>query len=197
MIAASLGAGEAKGKRKEHPRETMKPLLLCSLLLAGCSVAHAQNPIGSRALPAIQVKRANWPRFVSGTSGVYAPQYLALQFLLRNQGFYESAPQESYNSIAFQHAIQTFQRAKGLKVDGIVGPQTWAKLCPRLKRGDKGDAVRAFQSLLEVKTDGLFGFDTEAALRKSQKSSALKADGVVGAQTWAMLLSIPEPETAG
>jgi len=180
----------------------MKPLLLCSLLLVVCNTAHAQKPIGSHALTRAEVKRANWPRFVSGISGEYIPQYLAIQFLLRNQGFYRKTIDESddsseYYMAVLQRAIQTFQRAKGLKVDGIVGPQTWAKLCPRLKRGAKGDAVRALQTLLEVKTDGLFGFNTETALRKAQRGLKLKVDGKVGAQTWAALLTVPEPETAG
>ena len=30
-------------------------------------------------------------------------------------------------------AIKAFQKAEGLKVDGIVGPLTWAKLCPEEK----------------------------------------------------------------
>ncbi|MBR0267940.1 MAG: peptidoglycan-binding protein [Clostridia bacterium] len=30
-------------------------------------------------------------------------------------------------------AVKSFQKAEGLKVDGIVGPLTWAKLCPNEK----------------------------------------------------------------
>lgn len=56
-----------------------------------------------------------------------------------------------------------------------------------LRIGAEGRSVRALQTLLGVKVDGVFGRETEAAVIQFQKSKALKADGVVGFMTWQAL----------
>lgn len=58
-----------------------------------------------------------------------------------------------------------------------------------IKRGSKGAAVETLQRLLGIKADGDFGPATEKAVVLYQKSKNLVADGVVGAKTWALLLS--------
>lgn len=64
-----------------------------------------------------------------------------------------------------------------------------------LRNGSKGDSVRALQVLLNGfgyscgSADGVFGKNTETAVKKFQTKNKLSADGVVGAQTWAALLS--------
>ncbi len=64
-----------------------------------------------------------------------------------------------------------------------------------LRNGSKGDSVRALQVLLNGfgyscgSADGVFGKNTESAVKKFQTKNKLSADGVVGAQTWAALLS--------
>ncbi len=170
----------------------MKRFILClSLGLAVVRVC-AQAPVGSRALSRVEVSRQSWPTFSRLNHGDYNFQFAALQFLLRNQGFLTGTPDGTFDSMRShptERAIKSFQQTRGLKVDGAVGAQTWAKLCPRLQRGDRGDAVRALQTLLSVKADGVFGFGTETALRKKQKNFDLKSDGVAGAQTWAALLA--------
>lgn len=69
---------------------------------------------------------------------------------------------------------------------------------PTLKRGDKGECVRAAQILLKGRgfsvgiwgADGDFGKATEAAALDYQRKSGLGADGIIGAQTWASLLGV-------
>lgn len=71
---------------------------------------------------------------------------------------------------------------------------------PTLRKGDKGDDVRYLQTLLMERgydlgkwgADGDFGKQTEKAVKQFQKDWGLKQDGVVGKDTWAMLLSTPE-----
>ena len=70
----------------------------------------------------------------------------------------------------------------------------------RLKRGDKNAVVRAVQGsfgyfysegapeVYDVKMDGIFGAETEKAVRTFQKESGLTMDGIVGPQTWCVLL---------
>ena len=67
-----------------------------------------------------------------------------------------------------------------------------------LKRGSKGDQVKAVQRMLysmgydlgASKVDGDFGSKTEAAVRAYQKKNGLEADGIVGSATWKKLLGV-------
>lgn len=56
------------------------------------------------------------------------------------------------------------------------------------RKGSKGDAVRAIQSNVRVTVDGVFGTNTEVAVKKFQKEHGLTADGVVGEKTWKALI---------
>jgi len=63
-------------------------------------------------------------------------------------------------------------------------------LRPTIRQGDKGDAVRELQSLLDgLDADGVFGAKTAAAVRAFQKANKLKVDGVVGPASWSVLLA--------
>jgi hypothetical protein len=71
-----------------------------------------------------------------------------------------------------------------------------------IKRSDSGQEVRFLQERLSargfhVAVDGNFGPATETAVCMFQASEQLRPDGIVGAQTWARLLSgspIPPPD---
>jgi hypothetical protein len=52
-----------------------------------------------------------------------------------------------------------------------------------LKRGDRGASVRQLQSTLGITADGVFGSQTERAVKRFQKRKGLTVDGVVGPQT--------------
>ncbi|HEX2085520.1 MAG TPA: matrixin family metalloprotease [Solirubrobacteraceae bacterium] len=64
---------------------------------------------------------------------------------------------------------------------------------PTIRRGSRGDAVRRLQQALTNlgfspgPVDGIFGQQTEAAVRGYQSTRGLKADGIVGPQTWGAL----------
>ncbi|WP_348537095.1 peptidoglycan-binding domain-containing protein [Geobacillus subterraneus] len=53
-----------------------------------------------------------------------------------------------------------------------------------LKLGSKGKDVERIQRALKIKADGIFGKQTEAAVKAYQKRKGLAADGVVGEKTW-------------
>ena len=59
---------------------------------------------------------------------------------------------------------------------------------PLLRMGDTGEAVKLIQAALGLPADGDFGPNTKAAVVKAQKKGGLHADGIVGGQTWALLL---------
>lgn len=64
-----------------------------------------------------------------------------------------------------------------------------------LKRGSKGDEVKMLQQKLGVATDGVFGSDTEKAVKEFQAKNGLIADGIVGAKTWTALGVDSAPNT--
>lgn len=65
-----------------------------------------------------------------------------------------------------------------------------------LRKGSKGDAVKALQILLNGhgfdcgEADGDFGAQTEKALKAFQKSKKLTQDAIAGAKTWGALLGV-------
>ena len=71
-------------------------------------------------------------------------------------------------------------------------------LLPVLKRGCKGDEVKALQALLKGLgfnigiwgADSEFGSSTEKAVKQFQKKHGLEADGIVGNDTWHCLLGV-------
>ncbi|MGC4116077.1 MAG: peptidoglycan-binding protein [Myxococcales bacterium] len=108
-------------------------------------------------------------------------------------------------------AVRSFQRARGLSVDGVVGNQTWSSLKgattaappppastgsnPTLSQGSSGPAVRDLQRKLASAgyspgpDDGQFGAQTRSALMRFQRANGLTADGVCGPKTWGALSS--------
>lgn len=76
---------------------------------------------------------------------------------------------------------------------------------PTLRRGSEGELVEELQERLDVRSDGVFGPKTEAALRKWQRANELTADGICGPKTWGKLSSTEvvrsdpqdEPSSAG
>ena len=69
-------------------------------------------------------------------------------------------------------------------------PVVW----PLVRNGDSGERVRSAQYLLrqqgrtEVTVDSAFGAVTETAVRAFQSSRGLAADGMVGSETWPVLV---------
>ena len=57
-------------------------------------------------------------------------------------------------------------------------------ILPELSRGCTGTAVKMLQVFLQVQTDGIFGTETENALRTFQKNTNQLADGICGKNSW-------------
>jgi hypothetical protein len=70
--------------------------------------------------------------------------------------------------------------AKKEKTAAKESPTTSAVV---LKRGDRGASVRKVQTALGIAVDGVFGAQTEQAVKRFQKGKGLTADGVVGPDT--------------
>jgi peptidoglycan hydrolase-like protein with peptidoglycan-binding domain len=125
------------------------------------------------------------------------PKVAAVQVALKRLGLYNAAV-DGVRGPLTKVAIVSFQRRRGLYVDGIVGPQTRAAFGKRgrpafgsrtMKRGDRGWDVAAMQYILARRgyppgaIDAVFGPMTDTALRNFQSAFGLAADGLAGPQT--------------
>lgn len=73
-------------------------------------------------------------------------------------------------------------------------PETTSKPWPLVREGAKDDMVKPLQHLLNdrgeddedrrVTVDGIFGAETEAAVKAFQEAGKLQVDGIVGPKTW-------------
>ena len=118
-----------------------------------------------------------------------------LQFMLKIDGFNINAVDGIFGPNT-QNAVLAFQQANNLTSDGIVGPKTWASinlLNPErrvLRRGSIGSEVKYLQRKLYSKLypvgtiDGIFGSNTERAVKDFQTENGLTPDGIVGPKTW-------------
>ncbi len=140
-------------------------------------------------------------------SGSQGTAVRKLQVRLTELGYYNGGADGIFGS-STETAVKSFQRNNGLSGDGQAGEQTQKKLygssaakAPRpvttpdptaqrtLSLGMEGNDVYSMQTrLIELRylsgvADGVFGPETEAALKAFQKNNDLTADGLAGLGT--------------
>lgn len=126
--------------------------------------------------------------------GARAERVRTVQYLLRYAG--RSLTIDGDFGPGTDAEVRAFQSARGLVVDGVVGPLTWEKLRVTVRSGTSGDAARAVQSQLNTKgerliVDGAFGPASLAALKRFQSGVGIGVDGVCGPITWTKLAGRP------
>ncbi len=67
--------------------------------------------------------------------------------------------------------------------DASPAPATAKNSVAKIERGDRGPVVEQLQRKLDLTADGVFGPDTERAVRSFQRRKGLAVDGVVGPAT--------------
>lgn len=104
-------------------------------------------------------------------------------------------------------AVEAFQHRRGLRVDGVCGPQTWSALVEAgYQLGDRflyrrspmlrGDDVADLQQRLSAlgfdtgRVDGIFGDQTSVALGEFQRNVGVPVDHIAGAETVRELLRL-------
>lgn len=134
---------------------------------------------------------------------------------LARMGFAVESLDEEFFDDKLDAAIRTFQQARGLNPDGIVGPLTLARIEEaRWSLGDRvlqfiphqlmrGEDVVTLQQRLTTlgfdlgKVDGLFGIRTDKALKEFQQSVGIEVDGILGAETFKAFERLARTVTGG
>jgi len=146
-------------------------------------------------------------RLAYGDTGALVSQ---IQTKLLGLGYY-AGPIDGTFGFATYLAVKDFQKVNLLKVDGVVGSLTWAKLFDaaalpkpttaptstvlRIEYGDEGALVIQAQTRLAalgyytLAIDGTFGYATYLAVRAFQEKNLLQVDGIIGQLTWDQLMS--------
>lgn len=137
--------------------------------------------------------------------GDCGPEIADLRARLDRLGLLRNTPGTDTFDDEVHAAIRAFQQERGLAVDGIVGPQTLRHLEEaRWQLGDRalsytpghlmrGDDVAILQRQLQNlgfdtgRIDGIFGPQTDNALREFQRSVGVTADGTAGVETFKAL----------
>lgn len=128
------------------------------------------------------------------------------------KGYYDFISSTRYANLRTATDHKTY--AQMLKQDGYATSSSYVStLCstvdkyglamydkgymPTLRKGSKSPYVKELQTLLNysgsgahLSVDGIFGSLTEIAVIAYQKLHGLKADGIVGPKTWAVLQSL-------
>ena len=174
-----------------------------SALMVVCAPARAAVASDGGRTSALLVRGAGLDRS-HGSAPVRA-----LQRRLRAVGV-DPGPVDGRFGALTEAAVRRFQSARGLVVDGIVGPRTRPALRAPvpLARGAGTDRaggssrVRALQRQLHAvgvgpgPVDGRFGARTEAAVRRFQHAHGLAVDGIAGPHTTRRLARHDKPAAA-
>lgn len=171
-------------------------LMLNPIFVQNVAESATQGVCEFLAVPYVARELANYPLIRRGDNGNFVR---ILQYLLNEYG-YDLSVDGIFGGNTFL-AVENFQRNNNLTADGIVGPNTWNALLNLnpsaivLRRGSRQSAVLFLQKLLLsylypiTDLDGIFGPETERAVRAFQTENSLAVDGIVGANTWNALLN--------
>ena len=135
---------------------------------------------------------------ISGTNG-HTAMYAGNNQIVHARGQSYGSPKTGDQGTEI--AVTPYYRGKWQHVYRYVGggsapavPQS-VEMCsvsvslPLIMIGSKGSAVRVWQAIVGVETDGEFGEQTKLATLGFQTNHDLKADGEVGRKTWTEGLS--------
>ncbi|MBW4509107.1 MAG: N-acetylmuramoyl-L-alanine amidase [Scytonematopsis contorta HA4267-MV1] len=91
-------------------------------------------------------------------------------------------------------ATERFQKIMGLQVTSVAGNTTWNAinmiLAKRVIRPNHagGPIVRYIQHRMGAEVDGVYGPQTEVAVRRFQRQNGLLVDGIIGSRSWQILI---------
>jgi N-acetylmuramoyl-L-alanine amidase len=147
-------------------------------------------------------------------TGAHGPEVTDVQHRLVALGMLIDASElEGEFGSSTEAAVRRFQTQRSIRVDGVVGSETWGHLVEAgYAFGDRtlylrypyfrGDDVRELQRKLNAlgfdawREDGIFGEHVDGAVREFQRNIGEQVDGILGPGTFEMLARL-RPDTSG
>lgn len=112
------------GKKEIAMEESQEPMSMEAMSIVGGNVLETAQPVSQAKLEPLP------------PAGPYKPTANEIQTALKNANFY-NGPIDGKIGPLTRKAIEEFQSANGLQVDGKVGTKTWAVLSKHLKRDNR------------------------------------------------------------
>lgn len=217
LLALGYDTNGADGKFGRGTESAVKAYQAANGLTADGKAGHLTltklYDSGAAAGPSTTVTSAGTLKY--GDSGSRVKE---LQTSLKTLGYYTGSVDGRFGA-GTQRGVIAFQKAYGLKADGLAGSKTLAMLEQKassggsssgssggsfgtdvgftrtLRRGMIGQDVTAAQTRLKAlgyyagSIDGEYGSGSILAVKAFQRANSLKADGLAGRQTWNRLMS--------
>ncbi|WP_028647791.1 peptidoglycan-binding protein [Nocardiopsis sp. CNT312] len=175
--------------------------LVTAALLALAATMVGLSSASAAPQPAAPVPASGgeaWPEYGDGDADV---DVAAAKLLLIQIGF---DPHMDYDRPIYfdghmSHSVRAYQEYAGIPETSRLDADTWEALSDDTfglyRRGSRGEAVEAIQRLLNAKyalhlfTDGIYGPNTEAAVRSAQGDLGIGVDGIAGPVTFRALIT--------
>ena len=145
------------------------------------------------------------------TMGARGENVIRIQQRLMSLGYDVPGGADGQYGSGCREMVKKFQGDNCLEIDGDVGENTWNTLFPlqnqkensewpryHIAKGMSDGNVSIIQKRLSNlgysigAIDGIFGENTEAAIKKFQETNHLDIDGIVGRDTWNALFNYKE-----
>ena len=128
---------------------------------------------------------------IDGVNGVCDVNEFNEGVLNVNNATTQIATDNIYLQLQRELNVQGFTDKNGNKLieDGIPGELTLSA-CPLVRKGASGNITTWIQLRCGATPDGIFGNDTENAVKWMQRKWNINDDGVVGIMTWTKLLGL-------
>ena len=146
-----------------------------------CDMNHGYAAWWSDGIESVTTKQAVATKPASNITKTLTSTLLTItqqQLFLKTYFYYYKGAIDGIKGTGTISGIKAFQKAQGLTVDGIWGPNTDAKA---------RSCARALQAKLGVTQDGIVGAQTVGALKTYQETHGLTADGIMGPATYNVL----------
>lgn len=166
------------------------------------SLDGTSTPVKSEVAPATpapatpakpKVDTASYPRDQAGAYAIHFWKLFGISDERWNSSEFDQASKNANFDTYIHYLKQGLPFVNAIK-ETTSSTKAGSQNKATIRRGDTGDQVKSWQIALNtfgenLKVDGDFGALTEAATKRFQQRARLTADGVVGPQTYAALVS--------
>jgi len=170
-------------------------------VVMGLACYDLYRPSGATQSQAMQTAIARTEDLTVGEVAYWSYEWLVSRFrnepttnVQERHAFVKQASIKARRGLSQKSALPSIP-ASPVPPSPMPTPGGTTPLRPTLRNGSRGQAVidlqtRLNRAMIPLAIDGRFGHRTEAAVKAFQQAMGLKMDGIVGPQTWRLLLGL-------